>query len=89
MENKNKPAFPDTARASSKMISGEFPSSLPTGLTKREYASFMAMQGLLSNYDVQVRICTVDPRYNGNNFAEVIAINSLEFADALLKELEK
>lgn len=59
------------------------------GLTKREWLAGLAMQGLLSNYEARVKICNTDPRYNDENFAEVVAINSVEFADALLKQLDK
>ena len=46
------------------------------GLTKREYFAGLAMQGLLSNPE---RIGTAD------KYAEI----SIEFADELLKQLEK
>ena len=46
------------------------------GLTKREYFAGLAMQGLLSNSE---RIGTAD------RYAEI----SIEFADELLKQLEK
>ncbi len=59
------------------------------GLTKREYFAARAMQALLSCYPAQQDICNKDPRYKDTNFAEVIAINSTEFADALIKELNK
>lgn len=58
-----------------------------TGLTKRELIAAMAMQGVLSDVHVQLWMKT-DPRYNGDNFAQVVAINSCEFADALLSQLQ-
>jgi hypothetical protein len=58
------------------------------GLSKREYIAAMAMQGLLANYQSQVDMLN-QPSYNGTNFDHVLAENSVAFADALLKELEK
>lgn len=52
------------------------PSVTHLGLTKREYFAGLAMQGLLSNSE---RIGTAD------RYAEI----SIEFADELLKQLEK
>jgi hypothetical protein len=87
MENKDQPAFPVLEL---KEINDKFLLDCgAAGVSKREFLAAKAMQGLLSNWEVQCKICDVDPRYNGNNFAEVIAINSIEFADALLAELEK
>lgn len=56
--------------------------------TKREYFAAKAMQGLLSDVDVQ-RWLQNDPRFMGDNFSEVVAINSCEFADSLIRELNK
>lgn len=61
---------------------------LPPGLSKREAFASMAMKGLLSCYQAQ-QDTQSDPRYNGENFKEVVALNSVEFADALLAELSK
>lgn len=83
--NANEPAFPwEASPGNQKNL----------GLTKRELLAAMAMQGLLANYEAQRQICNTDPRYQQQadgefNFADVIAINSREFADALLAELEK
>lgn len=79
MENKDRSAFP--------AINNETAFYAP-GLTKREYFAGLAMQGLLANYEAQ-KDMQGDPRYDGNNFSQVVAINSLEFADALLSELSK
>ena len=46
------------------------------GLTKREYFAAMAMQGLLA-------------RYNFSSDEDVVARNAVDYADALLSELEK
>lgn len=79
--------------------SGTDANGLPTmmvnaGLTKRELFAMAAMQGLLANYEAQRNICNSDPRYKAQpdgqfNFAAVVAVNSTEFADALLEALEK
>ena len=49
------------------------------GLTKREYASMLAMQGILANNDELLLA----------ESAEGIAKMSIKFADELLKQLEK
>jgi hypothetical protein len=58
------------------------------GLTKREVFAKAAMQALLSSIDTQ-RHMQEDERYTGNNFKEVVAVNAIEFADELLRQLEK
>lgn len=78
MENKNTPAFPDPARASSKeMIAGEFPGRFPTGLTKREYIAARIMQGISGS-----------DRYKGWEFHEM-ADRAVKLTDAILSALEK
>lgn len=64
------------------------------GMTLRQHYAGLAMQGLLTNYEVHKDICNNDPRYKKQpdgqyNFAHVVALNAIEFADALLAELEK
>lgn len=76
----NKPAFPPNAG---------WEHSEAKGLSKREYIATKALQGMLASYHLQIDVQQNDPRYNGQNFAEVMAKNSVEFADALLAELEK
>lgn len=56
-------------------------------LTKREMFAMAAMQGILSSYEVQKDLQD-DARFTGGNFANVVALNAIEFADALLKQLE-
>jgi hypothetical protein len=92
----DEPAFPVPTAFSP--ISGE-PSNTGqywdgNGMSKRELYAGMAMQALISDFHVGRAICDNDPRYKKQadgqyNFSEVIAINACEFADALLKELEK
>lgn len=82
-ENKNQPAFPNFLQEG---LSAN--SHVDAGLTKREYFAAMAMQGIMSDVHVQLWMKT-DPRYNGENFAQLVAINSCEFADALLNQLNQ
>jgi hypothetical protein len=51
---------------------------------KRDGFAACAMQALLSNPVASQRICDMDPRYNEKNFAEVVALNAYEFADAMM-----
>lgn len=62
--------------------------SVAIGLIKREYFAAKMMQALLSDVEVG-RWLQTDPRYNNTNFKEVVAINAVEFADALINELNK
>lgn len=86
-ENKNQPAFPvlELKEMGDKFLLD----CAGSGINKREYFAGLAMQGLLANWDAQVKMCESDPRYTGDNFAKVLAVNSVEFADALLLELSK
>ena len=52
------------------------------GLTKREYASMLAMQGLIASYDWNVS--RLD-----NKLIIATAENAVKLADELLKQLEK
>lgn len=62
-----------------------------TGLTKREYFAAMAMQGAMSTLstpersDAMVSIA----KATGKSVSQVIALQAIQQADALLKELEK
>lgn len=86
MENKNQPAFPVLEMQS--VAGNQFLDCTAAGLSKREHFAGLAMQGLLSCIEMQ-RWLQTDSRYTGQNFAEVVAINSVEFADSLLTELSK
>lgn len=60
----------------------------------RTYLAGKAMAALISNHEAGRLICNNDPRYKKQadgfyNFSEVLAINAVEFADALIKQLEK
>lgn len=55
-----------------------------SGLTKREHFTAMAMQGLLSSRDGDSQL-----HDNAPDWIKSVAETSLEFADALLMELDK
>lgn len=64
------------------------------GLTKREEFAKAAMAAIVSSFRVSEEICNTDPRYKKQadghfNFSQVVALNAVEFADALLTELER
>lgn len=86
MENKDTPAFPVLEL---KEMGGKFLLDLASdGLSKREYFAAMAMQGLLANYEAQKDMQS-DAVHSRDSFKDVLAANSVIFADALLKQLEK
>ena len=58
------------------------PSVTHLGLTKREYFAGLAMQGLLASRDWQIEPINDDK-------AIVTSVIAVEFADELLKQLEK
>ncbi|MBS8267164.1 hypothetical protein DYI26_00245 [Halomonas litopenaei] len=58
------------------------------GLTKREHFAAMAMQGLLSNPGGPVQHNPISGTGYCNSDAGIVAVWSLEVADALLKALE-
>ena len=80
MENSNKPAFSGDAFISD--ITGHKES---VGLTKREYFAAFAMQGLLSSGSVM----GILSGNNGMAVPNLIAEYSVQYADALLAELDK
>lgn len=58
------------------------------GMTLRDYFAAKALAGIVGNFDVSRAICDNDPRYDDTNFAQVVALNAYEFADAMLKARE-
>lgn len=78
MKNADKPAMPIELNGF-----GQFAPEAHTGLTKREMFAMHAMQGFLSDADY-ADLYETAPEWRKN-----IAEASVEFADALLKELEK
>lgn len=83
MENSNQPAFPvqtdvlNDAENDMQVIKGT------PGLTKREYIAAMAMQGLLANARLWENM-----EHDDTQKHEWIAMQSKQYADELLKQLE-
>jgi hypothetical protein len=75
--NRNEPAYPLEKNIS---ISECF-----AGLTKREHFAGLAMQGLLANQTVR----DILSGNNGMQVPDLIAEYSLQYADALIEELNK
>lgn len=73
MKNENQPIYPDPMRGAEQSFSNQSPHELPMGLTKREYFTGLAMQGMAMS---------------GLKF-EDIAHDAVKMADAVLAELEK
>lgn len=59
-----------------------------SGLTIRQYYAGLFMAALISDVEVGRWIQT-DPRFNDLNFKEIVAMNAIEFSDALITELNK
>jgi hypothetical protein len=78
MEETDKPAFPTNARMHSDA----------QGLTKREYFAALFMQSMCAG-EGAVMVANRDKRYDETNWKEVVAMNAIEFADALLEQLAK
>lgn len=77
--NKNRPAFPITPY---KEFFEDINRGHPFGLTKLEYLAGLAMQGLLCNH------CIVTGDKNTIT-VQNLAISSINYADALLKQLDQ
>ena len=65
-----------------------FPTSLFSGLTKRELFAAMAMQGLISGGFYQAAIIAAGNRCDDGEHEETSS-DAVKLADALLAELEK
>lgn len=84
MDNKDMPAMPQSATEQGYGCNyGDEFGQVPTGLTKREMIAMHAMQGLLADSTYPDLYDT--PEEWRKNVTEA----SVEFADALLKELDK
>lgn len=62
--------------------------AVATGLTKREHFAAKAMQGQLSDNNYLISAFKL-AKADNLKIQDVIAISSVEYADALLKALEK
>jgi hypothetical protein len=82
MENGKKPINARTAFDNNGTITSDFNEYF--GLTKREYFAGLAMQSMLSNPSTGTSI-------NGQRYIDpvLVAKGSIQFADELLKQLEK
>lgn len=76
MENKNQPIHPLEFDSQKDTQNMGYVSKF-RGLTKREYFAGLAMQGMLSGHELQLSKAEAD----------VIAMQSIQFADALLEAL--
>lgn len=86
MSNNSESAFPQSVAASLDggiISSGDFDGCL--GLTKLEYAAIKAMQGVLADPHIMALIRCDDSKVT----QEFVAGLSVEYAKALLAELEK
>lgn len=72
--NDGGPAFPVPG-----LLSDDF-----NGLSLRDYFAGKALPALVAGPAAQ-NICDHDSRYDETNFAQVVAINAYEFADAMLR----
>ena len=81
MKNADMPARPVNSEELFESIRRDKPELL--GLTKREHFAAMAMQGFLSDPSI------AEGFNDRENFKQVIVKSSVDYADALLKELEK
>jgi len=82
MNNSDMPAMPNLEGLD---VNDEpYQHTVYTGLTKREHFAAMAMQGMLSN--TNEGDCNM---HRAGSFCGHLSRNAVEFADALLKELEQ
>lgn len=75
MTKPNDPISPDPMRGADQSIHNQTPEKEPTGLTKLEYFSGLAMQGILAHGTRQT--------------SRELAVTSVAFAKSLIEELNK
>lgn len=90
MSNKDEQASPVLAPSKSALLDGSYIS----GLTKREYFTAMAMQGLLSavySSKEMLNDFTQDKLHSRSHVTgcKAVSDNAIAYADALLEELSK
>lgn len=90
---KNEPAFPCHAwgHFQEEYFNGgeKDPAMIPYGLTKREYFAGLAMQGMTGS---QIKIAKMQqkiPKVKNIPLEKMVAGLAVEYADALIAELEK
>lgn len=64
------------------------------GLTKREYFAALALQGLIASIDRTLEhptfsesVVIVEPGYGDGDLEQMLAVNAVEYADALIAAL--
>lgn len=87
MEHKNQPIYPDPMRGAEQSFTNQNPHELPIGLTKREYFTALAMQGIMSSL-TEFRANGSETLYYAG-MDENIAREAVSIADAVFKELDK
>jgi hypothetical protein len=65
-----------------------FANASQDGMTLRQWYAGMAMQSIFGGIGAQI-VANRDGRYDETNWAEVVAKNSFEMADAMIAEMER
>ena len=84
MKNSDMPAMPIEINGF-----GQYAPEVYGGLTKREMFAMNAMQGLLSCSDNELLMNIKSMKDWYNSHSKAISVLSVQYADALLKELDK
>lgn len=79
----NEPAFPEQTEILDPRATGW---SMRRGMTMRQYYAGLAMQGILANQPLMLKIWE---HHKGESGAEAVASEAIGAADALLAELSK
>jgi len=80
MKNSDMPAMPITLDMDKVVTHSSVPKEYRTGLTKREHFAAMAMHGIISSGNLRAK---------QEELLEGVSRAAVEYADALLAELEK
>lgn len=87
MKNGDQPAYPQHYESDDLRLSIMKEGGQPKGMSKREAFAMAAMQGILSNRELQV--CLIqDQDHDGTTSENCIAVYAVKQADELLKALE-
>lgn len=84
-KTKNPNAFPLSAELIDRI--SDLGDLEPEGMTLRDYFAAKVMQSIFAGQGARM-VADRDQRYDETNWAEVVAKNSYEMADAMLKERE-
>jgi hypothetical protein len=77
------PAFPQTVAEIRGIATNSAEFGMP-GMSLRDYFASKAMQAIFGGVGAQ-QVANRDLRYDETNWAEVVALNAYEMADAMLK----